>query len=294
MTGVQVSRRSFLALTGGAVLLVACGSDDSTSGAGSDGTDTSGASSGDAAAVQAGVVSSDLHVSNDPQRLALAALSLEGQVSGAPMSVAIAPPGGELGEFMPTTLRADGLPENRAIYTSAPVLDVEGVWDARIDYGGEESDFVFQVNPNPVAPVAGADAIVTPSATLADPLGVDPICTLSPQCPYHEKSLTDVLGAGKPVVIQFSTPARCQTQYCGPVLQTFVDLAGPYENDVEMVHVEIYPDSRSPEPVDAVLAWGLATEPWMYGVDASGTIVARLDGAFDATEMTEMLDQLVS
>lgn len=309
MTGPSpLSRRSFLAFTGGAVLLVACGSGDDSevSTSGEQGDPSSDGPAADDLVfteVSAGVVSSDPYVSNDPQRFAFAVLAKEGFASGKPARVALAPPGTSTidpSALVPATLRADGLPERRGVYTVDWVFDQPGNWVGVIEYDGESSTFLIPgssgegVREEPLAPAPGMPAIVTPSATLDDPLGVDPICTLDPPCPLHEKSLADVIGAGKPVAVQFSTPARCQTQYCGPVLDTLVDIVPDFESEIEFVHVEIFPDLSGNEAVDAVRAWGLPTEPWMFGIDAEGTVVSRLDGAFDRSEMREMLEELTA
>ncbi len=40
-------------------------------------------------------------------------------------------------------------------------------------------------------------------------------------------------------------------------------------------------------------AWHIESEPWLFGVDATGTIQSRIDGAFGGTEMKALLDALV-
>ncbi len=297
-----LSRRSFLALTGSAVVLAACGGDDDSSNAGDIAAD---GVSGDLefTEVSAGILSSDPYVSADAQRFALAVLAKEGFASGKPVRVSLAPPGTQSidpATLVPATLRADGLPERRGVYTVDWVFDEPGLWVGILEYDGEISPFLVPgtegegVRSQAVAPIPGDAALLTPSATFDDPLGVDPICTLDPPCPLHEKSLAEVIGAGKPVAIQFSTPARCESRYCGPVLSTFLEVIADYGDETEFVHVEIFPDFDGNEPVETVTSWGLPSEPWMYTVDADGVIVARLDGAFDRSEMRETLDQLVA
>ena len=78
------------------------------------------------------------------------------------------------------------------------------------------------------------------SPTPADTLGVDPICTRDPMCPLHSQSLSTVIGAGKPVAALFATPARCQSAYCAPVLDEFLDVTKDYGDQIVPVHVEIY------------------------------------------------------
>ena len=60
------------------------------------------------------------------------------------------------------------------------------------------------------------------------------------------------------------------------------------------MHVDIYKDLRTNDTSPTVTAWNLPSEPWLFGVDASGAITARLDGAFGQDEMRTVLDALAS
>jgi hypothetical protein len=165
------------------------------------------------------------------------------------------------------------------------------VWNGIVDFDGEQTDFVFQVNEAPVAIPVGAAAPRAASPTTSDALDVDPICTRDPVCGLHERSLDTLLGAGRPVVVLFATPARCASQYCGPVLDQLLPLVGDYPG-IDVVHVEIYRDNRTDELVPTVAEWGLPSEPWLYVVDGGGTVVARLDGAFATPELRAVLDSV--
>ena len=103
---------------------------------------------------------------------------------------------------------------------------VEG---ARAHRGAAGSRSRSTCRPQPKAPVVGAAAPRAPSPTLdrharreAD------LHAASPRCPLHDVSLADVIGTGTPVAAMFATPALCQSQYCGPVLDELLDLRAPY------------------------------------------------------------------
>jgi hypothetical protein len=51
---------------------------------------------------------------------------------------------------------------------------------------------------------------------------------------------------------------------------------------------------QSEETSPTVTAWGIPSEPWLFGVDPSGAITARLDGAFGQDEMKKLLDHLAT
>ena len=59
------------------------------------------------------------------------------------------------------------------------------------------------------------------------------------------------------------------------------------------VHIEIYQKSTGTALVPTVEAWKLPSEPWLFGIDATGTVQSRIDGAFGGTEMKALLDALV-
>lgn len=283
----NLSRRRFLALGGGAALLAACGSSGSVTAGSSTTTKPKGFTE-----IAPGIVSIDLYASAQPQRFGFALLAKEGYASGKPVTVAVAPPGGTPTRFVPAAARAEGLPDFRGVYTLEEKLDRAGIWRGVLDYGGKRVPFVFEVKAEPASPIAGTPAPRVASPTTSDPMGVHPICTRTPVCPLHTKSLSSLVGQGRPVAVMFATPARCQTRYCGPVLDTMLPLVKTYAEHVDFVHVEIYKNNQTTDVISTVAAWKLGGEPWLFGVDKRGNVTARLDGAFDRTEMQAVLDDL--
>jgi len=272
------SRRRFLALGGGAVALAACGRHHHSF-----------------TQVAPGIVSIDLYASPKPQRFAFALTAKQGYASGPPVRVAIAPPGETPKRFVDAHARSVGLPAFRGVYSIDATLDRPGFWRGVLDYEGTKTAFAFQVARHHVSPIAGEAAPRAASPTVKDTLGVNPICTRVPQCPLHTKSLSDLVGKGRPVAVMFATPARCQTQYCGPVLDALLTLWPTYRDRFDFVHVEIYQNDQTTDLISTVKAWGpLPGEPWLFGVDANGVVTGRLDGAFDETEMHSLLRGLVS
>lgn len=239
------------------------------------------------------VLSSDLHASPEPQRLAFAIAKGSSFSSLAPSKVALAPPGSTEGVVFDTTLHKAGLPKGRGVYVTQPVFDVPGVWNAIALTQGRKVKFAIQVKESPEAPIVGAAAPLVPSPTKADPLGVRPICTRRPKCPLHATSLDALAGSGRPIAVLFATPALCQSAYCGPVLDELLTLTDDYADRVDFVHVEIYRSNTGADVSPTVDAWGLPSEPWLYTIDPSGIIQGRLDGAFGGDEMTAMLRALV-
>jgi hypothetical protein len=284
------SRRSFLALTGGAVVLAACGGGKSNSTAGGAST-----SSTDPNALTPGLVSSDLYVSPTPQRFAFVVQTQQRAfASGGAASVSIKPPHGTTGASTNATLHTKGLPAKRGVYVIKPALPIAGIYTAYVQTRSQRIELPFQVKPAPESPAVGTSAPVAPSATVTKPLGVNPLCTRKPACPLHDRSLADLIGKGRPVAVMFATPALCQTQYCGPVLDTLLPYASQYRDRIDFVHVEIYKDTTGTTVAPTVQAWNLTSEPWLYGIDPQGKITARLDGAFASDEISALLAQLAA
>jgi hypothetical protein len=195
-------------------------------------------------------------------------------------------------------LHSRGLPKRRGIYTADVTLPQAGPWlgvvQVKKDGKRQNASLAFQVQESAKAPVAGQPAPRAASPTAANPLGVDPICTRNPPCPLHDVSLDTAIGAGKPVAVMLATPALCQSRYCGPVLDDLLTLTDQYKDRITFVHVEIYTNSSGNETTPTVQAWGIQTEPWLFGVDATGNVVSRLDGAFGHDEQQQLLQRLVS
>lgn len=285
----RLSRRSFLSLAGGAagaaLLFAACGGDDDAKG-------TSGTTA-DSHDLVTGVLSSDLYASNDPQRFAFVVRQQSGgYASGAPATISMKAPDGSQTSAAQATLHTKGLPGKRGVYVVKAPFPQTGVYYATIKTQGETLELPFQVKAKAEAPAVGTAAPTVASPTTADPLGVNPLCTRKPACPLHSKSLADVIGKGTPVAVMFATPALCQSQYCGPVLDTLLPYTKQYAGKIEFVHVEIYTDIKATDVVPTVSAWNLPGEPWLFGIDGQGKITARLDGAFASDEIETLLAQL--
>lgn len=127
-------------------------------------------------------------------------------------------------------------------------------------------------------PAPTEPAITVPTPTVAAPGDLAQLCTSDPPCSMHEVSLDQALREGRPVVLEFSTPAYCQTAVCGPSVEILDEVRGSGDwGDVAFIHVEIYSD-QGQTPVEAVTRWQLPSEPWLYAIGADGIITARSDG----------------
>ena len=286
MSELIVSRRRFLAGAAGLVVAAAC-SDG--------GGDTAATTTTELEGLSGSPASSDLYAGAE-QRFAFGLFRNQKggdaePVLGDPVRLQLVAPGGTKGAVLTPTFHGDGLGGDRGVYVLHTTFDRPGFWTVRVKSEADSGTFAVEVGRTPGVVPVGGQAISSPSPTTADPLGVNPICTREPACPLHEISLDAALAAGGPLVVNFGTPARCESRMCGPVLDILLEELGSFPG-LRAIHVEIYRDPTTTDLVPTVEAWQLQTEPWLFGIDGQGRVVDRLDGAFDRAEVRELLGRL--
>jgi hypothetical protein len=179
-----------------------------------------------------------------------------------------------------------------------------GIYDLEVDFGsaGVASLPVQAFDPAEVeVALPGAPLPHLDTPTLANPEGINPLCTRAPEpCPLHRLSVADVLDRNRPLALLVATPALCQTAYCGPVLETLLGEAANFPA-LTMIHLEVYanaadvggnyndPNLELAQPVKDL---GLTFEPSLFLVGADGVIADRIDNLFDTTELRAGLESL--
>lgn len=141
-------------------------------------------------------------------------------------------------------------------------------------------------NIGDVAPRSRNDTAATNPNTVS-------LCSRSPACPLHDKVIADVAGAGRPLVVQFSTPAFCETRFCGPVLEVLLAQEPKYRDRVDFVHIEVWQDFQLRQRRNAIDEWNLPGEPYTFFVDGNGNVASRLEAIFTDEELSAALEALV-
>lgn len=175
-----------------------------------------------------------------------------------------------------------------------------GIYDLELDVDGRTATLAFQIfDRNEIAvPLPGEELPSVSFPTLADPLGVDPICTqFGGPCPLHAVTVDEALATGSPLALLVATPAYCATAYCGPVLDVLLELRPDFPN-VSFLHAEVYenptevggnlldPGLRvSPTVSDLRLDF----EPSLFLVGSDRRIVDRIDNVYDSEELRAAL-----
>jgi hypothetical protein len=297
---LRVSRRVLLAGAAAGAVLAACGSSDDS--APDPASSDSGESTGAAADLVFGTyVLAQRFPQNvqEPglQRLPISLATADGRlVPDGPDSLAA------------EVLDADGTSLDLSISATRRDLDSGPYYSFRVPIetpgiyylvveGGPEDGAAFQVmEPGSVA-VPGPGDPMPPfdTPTSDDGRGVDPQCTREPEpCPFHAVTLTEALGAGKPVAYLVGTPAFCQTGTCAPALESMIAVQDRFGDTFTWVHAEVYTDNTATTPADAVEAVNLTFEPALFVVAADGTVLERIDAVWDESELVEVLERASS
>lgn len=195
------------------------------------------------------------------------------------------------------------------VYEARVDLDQPGTWGvqvtAELPEGTATATAAFPVSEEHAVPTVGDPAPASDNPTIDSP-DVAPAALDSraqgedaevPDPDLHDASIADVLAEGRPMVVVISTPVYCVSQFCGPITETIAELSEQYGDRAEFVHLEVWQDFEAQELNPAVEEWIFdpergGQEPWVFMVDADGTIQARWDNVLDEQELTEMLDAL--
>jgi hypothetical protein len=129
-------------------------------------------------------------------------------------------------------------------------------------------------------PEVGEQAPKVKTDTVASAGGdVEAIDTRRPTSDMHG-DFSELVGA-RPVALLFATPQLCQSRVCGPVVDVALQQRARYGDEVEFIHQEVYVDNEAGKGLrEPLQAFGLPTEPWLFTIDRSGEVAARLEGSF--------------
>ena len=128
-------------------------------------------------------------------------------------------------------------------------------------------------------PAVGEKAPKIHTDTLETAAGdVSKIDTRQPPSDMHT-DFADVVGK-KPVALLFATPQLCASRVCGPVTDIALQMQAKYGDQMTFIHQEVYVDNDVSKGLrEPLKAFSLPSEPWLFVVDSSGTITARLEGS---------------
>lgn len=158
----------------------------------------------------------------------------------------------------------------------------------------------LDVLDKPTTPAVGTKAIPSNNKTAADVPDLKQLTSdANPDPDLYQKSIAQEIAAKRPFLVSFGTPGFCKTAVCAPNIQVIKKLKDEFKQQVDFVHVEVYPYPYGPSVqkevfVPAMAEWNLKTEPWTFLVDASGIIQAKYEGGITFVEMEPALKELAA
>ena len=200
--------------------------------------------------------------------------------------------------------------DERGVYVTHVTFPSAGAWTAAFTTsapGAPTETIEFSLDVKEDRSVVGigepAPSVDTPTADDVDG-DLSRLSTDEDPVPaFYETSVSDALAAGEPFVLAFATPKFCTTAQCGPTLDRLKPVAASHPGvtfiNVEPFELEVVDEQLQPvltngqlTPVEAVGAFGLITEPYIFVVDGDGNVRASFEAVFAVEEIEEALEAL--
>src|SRR4051794_29086521 len=141
----------------------------------------------------------------------------------------------------------------------------------QVQVSSEQADPIPRVGDK--APKVHTETVASAKGDIAK------IDTRDPPSDMHDVDFADVVGK-KPVALLFATPQLCQSRVCGPVTDIELQMKSKYGNKMDFIHQEVYVDNDVNKGLrEPLRQFNLPSEPWLFVVDKTGTIKARLEGS---------------
>jgi hypothetical protein len=216
------------------------------------------------------------------------------------------------GPFVAKETQFDVKPEFLAKTSASDSATAKVFYTAQLPFKGKAPQGVFALvrmdgrlvaaSPSPLGvksrqappPDVGDKAISIHTETVADGKKLSYLTTrVPPDKDMVSTDFADVLGK-KPIVLQFATPALCQSRVCGPVVDVAEQVRSELGDKAAFIHQEIYANNQPNKGLRPQLAkWRLESEPWTFVIDRSGTITARFEGAVSVPELKAAVEKVL-
>lgn len=190
-------------------------------------------------------------------------------------------------------------------YVANTSFDATGFWGAALDVDleGETHEAVlltFFVSERTSEPGVGE---AVPASVQRVAHDVDDIAeidsSLPPNPELHQITVADAISNGRPTLVAFVTPSFCQTQLCGPVMETVIlPVHEIYGDRVDVLHIEPFDLARlrageGLESTAVTAEWKLLSEPALFVLDAEGIVSAKFEGIMDLEEVSRAIEEVL-
>lgn len=106
-----------------------------------------------------------------------------------------------------------------------------------------------------------------------------------PDTRMYNMSIDEALKEGKPIILEFATPAHC-TQ-CDKQLQLLKALLNKYEDDVIFIHMDQY------ENPEAYRAYTVMGDPWTFVIDQNQVVRYKQAGRMLYGELDSLIKDVL-
>lgn len=193
------------------------------------------------------------------------------------------------------------LPVGRGVYVVPVRMTSPGLWGLLLELSSEEGNEVarlrFSVRERQAAPQVGERAPSVRSRTRADVSALSALTSdREPEPGLYMLSIDEALELRRPLLLVFATPAFCHSRTCAPVLDAVKAVWRQFSAEISGIHVEVFENPDSPTQLveaKAFVAWRLPSEPWVFVIDAEGTIRYAFEGAVTEGELRSAVEWVV-
>jgi hypothetical protein len=151
---------------------------------------------------------------------------------------------------------------------------------------------MLAVARKPITPAVGSKAIPSRNPTVRSAPATEITTAMPPDTQLLRYSVAQSLRERAPFVVAFATPALCQSQICGPVVDVVEQVRKRFARTrVRFIHVEIFERNDPAQGFNRwVREWRLPSEPWVFVVDGRGIIRAKFEGAVSVEELVAAVE----
>jgi hypothetical protein len=191
-----------------------------------------------------------------------------------------------------------------AYVINSVTFDEPGYWGTSFTVDDAElgqpeiQGMVFEVMRNSPTPKTGETVPPINNLTITDVNDFSDISSRVMEDDMHQYSVAQALSLGKPFVVLFSTPMFCISRMCGPVTDVAAGMHAKYRDRVPFIHIEPYDLKIAREEgrlvtVEAMQAWNLVSEPWLFVIDKDGRVFQRFEGLVSTEELELTLAEIL-
>ncbi|MEX2430689.1 MAG: hypothetical protein WD645_02065, partial [Dehalococcoidia bacterium] len=184
-------------------------------------------------------------------------------------------------------------------------FDQPGFWMAEFDIATpsgpqlQTQAAAFEVKEESTAPGLGEAVPATNNLTIHDVDSFADLSTRPVEDDMHNVSVAEALESELPFLVVFSSPQFCQTAICGPVTDEVASVHEQFKDRMEFIHIEpwdleIARGEGRLERGDAMVEWGLPTEPWTFVIDSEGRVANRFEGLVTAPELAPAVEAVLA